>query len=127
MFLAITITGCILYSEPNRGNEWSKNKPEPFIIDVTIGNLGESESNYNSTEVNVMVLLNSLMILAIFIMYLIFRPYQVRIIKKVDEINVTAGDFTVMVSNLPKDKTKEQISEWILSHIEGADIKDISL
>ena len=69
-----------------------------------------------------MVLLNTLMILTIYILNMLFRPFQIRVIKEVDEMNITPGDFTVMMTNIPRDKNKEQISEWILDHAKDANI-----
>jgi hypothetical protein len=73
-----------------------------------------------------MVLLNSLMILTIYILNMLFRLFQVRVIKKVDEGNLTPGDFAVMVSNIPKEKSKEDIKTWIRCH-QNAEICEINL
>ena len=119
MVLAITIVGSILYYREDKGHEWDESDSAPFIVKISLGNMGRDEEQYKRVEVNVMVLLNSLVILAIYIMNMVFRTFQVRVIKKVDEINVTPGDFTVMVSNLPRDKSKEEIKQWILEHKNG--------
>lgn len=104
MSLLVSIAGWVIYSRVNKGNEWLNGQLAPFSVSFSIGNLGKSPENYFTANVNIMILLNSLMVLAIYIFNMIFKPFQIRVIKKVDEINVSPSDFTVMVLNLPKSK-----------------------
>ena len=104
MAIFVSIAGWVLYSRENKGNEWLNGNLTPFSVSFSIGNLGKSPQNYSETNVNVMILLNSIMIIIIYILNMIFKPFQVRVIKKVDEINVSPSDFTVMITNLPKNK-----------------------
>ena len=127
MSLVITLVGWILYSRQDHAEEWVGSEDAPFITYISIGSFGKDEDRYKSTEVNVMVLLNTLMILTIYILNMLFRPFQIRVIKKVDEMNITPGDFTVMMTNIPRDKNKEQISEWILDHAKDANIWEINI
>lgn len=125
MTVWISIVGSVLYARPDKAGDW-EDGDAAFIAYVSIGNFGPDPEKYTSTPVDVMVLLNSLMILAIYILNMLFRPFQVRVIKKVDEINLTPGDFAVMVSNIPKNKSKEEIKNWIWSH-QTAEICEINL
>ena len=115
MTLCISIVGTVLYARPGKAGEW-EDGDAAFIAYISIGNFGTDSDEYKSAPVSVMILLNSLMILAIYVLNMLFRPFQVRVIKKVDELNLTPGDFAVMVSNIPKDKSKEDIKSWIWCH-----------
>lgn len=48
-------------------------------------------------------------------------------IRKVDEYNITPSDFAVNIKHLPRNKTKEDIKQWINTVMEDADIKEINL
>lgn len=127
MIVLISIIGWSLYARPRDGNEWvDKDEEAPFIISLSIGNLGKNPDNYISPEVYTMIALTTFTIIIIFLLHILFKPVQVKIIKKVDEINITPSDFTVMISNIPIDKTKDDIKEWLLTHQEG-EICDINL
>ena len=67
------------------------------------------------------------MILIIYGSSIILKKHQSKVIKKIDENNITPGDFAIMVSNLPKDKTEVDVKAWIKSNLNGAEIEDISI
>lgn len=127
MIILISIIGWSLYARPRDGGEWvDEDEDPPFIISLSIGNLGKNSDNYKSTEIYVMIALTTLTIIIIFVMHILFKPIQTKVIKKVDEINITPSDFTIMISNIPLDKTKDDIKEWLLTHQDG-EICDINL
>jgi len=127
MVIGIGIIGWVLYSRHDEGKEWmSPGESVPFIIPLSIGNLGKNKNMYKSKDVNITIILNTVIICAILIMNILFKQYQKKVIRKVDEINISPGDFTVMVSNIPQNKTKDEIKEWLLKHQEG-EIKDVNL
>lgn len=116
----VSITGWVLYSGEKRGHQWmDPDESVPFIIPLSIGNLGKDSEYYETKETNIIILLNSITIFILFCLSSIFKQIQIKVVKKIDEENVSPGDFTVMVSNLPKQKSKDEIKEWLLQHQEG--------
>lgn len=101
-------------------------EPTPFSTIISIGNLGTDPANYTSKEVYIICALNTVAMVAIYVLNVLYKPFQVKVVQKVDEINISPGDFAVMVSNIPKDKTKDQIMEWLIIQEEGK-ICDINL
>jgi hypothetical protein len=127
MIVLVSIVGTIFYTRNDNGREWvDEGEEAPLFTTVTIGNLGNHPDNYSSTEIYIMISLTTLTIIIIFVLHIPYRLFQTKVIKKIDEINVTSADFTVMVSNIPKDKTIEEIKKWLLDHHEG-EICDINL
>ena len=127
MILVTSITGWILYSSNDKGYQWLKpNESTPIAVVMSIGNLGVNPKNYESADVYITCALNTFVIFVIFLMNIAYKPIQVKVIQKVDEINISPGDFAVMISNIPTNKTKEQIKEWLIEQEEGT-ICDINL
>ena len=112
MIFIVTIPGTILLSREDKGEEWGDSS-ETFQTELTLGNFGKSPSNHEATEIDSIIILNSAVILIVYILNFLFRNYQRSIVRKIDELNVTPGDFAVMVNNLPYDKTKNDILNWI--------------
>lgn len=127
MILFTSIVGWILYAKHDRGYQWVEHQETtPFAVSMSIGNLGRDPKKYESADVYVLIALNTIVIVIIFILNILYKQVQIRIVKKVDEINISPGDFTVMVSNIPKDKTRDELKDWLIKHEEGT-ICDINL
>ncbi|CAI2377353.1 unnamed protein product [Moneuplotes crassus] len=127
MVACTSITGWVIYSNGGDGDQWlDPEEPTPFSTIISIGNLGVSSNEYNSSKVYIICALNTVAMVIIYILNIAYKPLQLKVIEKVDEINISPADFAVMVSNIPKDKNKEQIMEWLISQEEGK-ICDINL
>lgn len=85
----------------------------PFIIRVSLGNTGKDAKNYESGDVNIMIITTTIFLVLIFVSFLVYRQLQSDLIMKIDEGMVSPADFTVMVSNIPNHKTKDEIKSWL--------------
>jgi hypothetical protein len=120
MIVLVSIVGTIFYTRRGNGQEWVDEGEEvPIFTTMTLGNIGKHPGDYSSTEIYIMISLTTLAIIIIFVLHIPYKLFQTKVIKKIDEINITSGDFTVMVSNIPKNKNKDDIKEWLLTHQEG--------
>ena len=72
-------------------------------------------------------MLNTATILIIYLCNFFLRNYQRVIVKNIDEMNITPGDFAVMVGHLPYDKNKDDIKEWINSIVSNVEVIQINL
>ena len=97
------------------------------MTDASLGNFGKSSEDYKDDHINVVIALNLGFIVILAVSATVYRNIQFRIIKRIDENNITPSDYTVMASNLPKDKTKEEIEEYLYSHFDNIKIESINL
>lgn len=127
MTVIVTIPSTIIYNLEGRVDEWEtdndKNSPSSLF---SLGNFGKDSKHYETLELNMIILLNSLMIFLFYISFLLLRNHQSRVIKKVDEDNLTPGDFAIMVSNIPKEKTEKDLKAWLQTHLYNAEIMNIN-
>jgi hypothetical protein len=127
MIVLVSIVGTIFYTRHGNGREWvDEGEETPLFTTMTLGNLGKNPDDYSSAEIYTMISLTTITIIIIFVLHIPYKLFQTKVIKKIDEINITPGDFTVMVSNIPKEKSIEDIKEWLLTHQEG-EICEINL
>ncbi|CAI2384085.1 unnamed protein product [Moneuplotes crassus] len=128
--LCISVVGLVLYSNPDNGEEWmGPDENAPFIIRVSIGNIGKIANRYESGDVNIMIIISTIILTAIFISYVLFQQFQKDFINKIDEGLISPADFTVMVSNIPHDKNKADLKTWLCKHVETdeKEVIDINL
>jgi hypothetical protein len=97
------------------------------MTDASIGNFGKGVDNYTDFHIDIVIILHTGFIGILFISSIIYRNIQLRVIKRLDDRNITPSDYTVMATNLPLDKNKEQIKAFLKSHFEDIEIESITL
>ena len=127
MVLIVSIPATIIYSRENKAKQWKDTDDALWPIDLTLGNYGTDDNRYEDSSLNTVIILGIVTIVILYIMNFFFQNFQINIVNKIDEVNVTPGDFTVTVSSLPRDKNKEQIHNWMSSRLDNLEIKEINL
>lgn len=86
---------------------------QPFVHG-TLGNQGDKSTDYHGGDsITAIIAINSSFMLVIIILSLIFDKFQIQMNQRIDEADITANHFTVMLQNLPYDTTEEEIREWL--------------
>ncbi|CAI2383775.1 unnamed protein product [Moneuplotes crassus] len=127
MSLLVGIPMTIIFAKANRQNEWLDGEEISFLSLFSIGSLGESPENYSDYEIDLLIGFGLATIILIYISAVLLKNHQSRVIKKIDENNITPGDFAIMLSNVPKDKTEVEIKIWIKSLLKEVEIENISI
>lgn len=113
MFLIVGIAGLAINTTKDRGSQWTDGEDVTFVVDMSIGNNGKHEDYYVRAPVTAMIILNVITIGLIIIGSIILRKLQNKVINDIDEKNLTPADFGVMATNLPLNKTQEEVKEWL--------------
>ena len=125
LFLGIPLT--IVHLSQTRGGEWVSNGEPVFITRFTIGNHGKDENNYyRDSDMNLVLILNSCFLVVLIFISMLLKTQQESIIQRVDDKLITPSDFTIMVYNIPKDKTSNELKQWLEDHHWGSDILSVS-
>jgi len=120
MAIIIGILGMIINIDQNRSQQWDTKTS--FVVETSIGNHGKDPGYYDKPAVNIQLGLNLLFICILIFSSIILRLVQNKMIKDIDERNLTPSDFGVMATNLPLNKSKEEVEQWIKSHFESFEI-----
>ena len=112
MSLVIGIIGIIFNYQAKHGSEWNSNGQNNSIVSLSIGNFGALSSRYKDDKLIAEAYINSGVIIIVLVLGIILRRRQLRVVKYIDETNITPSDFTMLVSNLPLDKGKKEVAEY---------------
>lgn len=114
-------------NDPENGvGKFNTNKDLSFFAHCSLGNHGNNPDFYEESKgISAIIALNIAFIGILIVASLIFDRYQIKMDRKFDEENITASDFTVIVSNLPLDVTSTQLKEWLIESHEWKDIIEI--
>ena len=81
--------------EKGKGNEWNENgEDKSFVVATSIGNNGNSENEYTRGKLMFQLVYSAVMNILIIICTMFLRFYQ----KQIDQKNITASKFCLMVS-----------------------------
>jgi hypothetical protein len=100
----------------DRGYEWIEDYDEDDRSLVRWASMREYKWSliyYETYQIILQQWLNWMWIVVIIVCSIFLRIWQHRLIEIVDDKNVTPSDFWVLVSNLPTDKTPEEVKAWI--------------
>ena len=97
-----------------------------FLVHATLGNHGSNNDEYHKTpRIDAIITLNTIFIWILIFAFLWFDKFQINFENKQDEDDITASDFTVMISNLPYDIKPVELKEWLLDQHKCNDILHI--
>jgi len=130
MFIAIFIVfgfwAMIANSYADKGKEWVGNEGEvPFIISISLGNYGKDKSDYGVTAVQIQPYFHHFIIIAILFYSVYIRKRVMDLAGEIDEQTVTPADFTVMVYNIPKKITEEDLKDYFEKLLPNLEIKKV--
>jgi hypothetical protein len=100
----------------DKGYEWIEDYDEDDRSLVRWASMREYKWSliyYETYQIALQQWLNWMWIVAIIVCSIALRIWQQRLIEIVDDKNVTPSNFWVFVSNLPTDKTPEEVKTWI--------------
>jgi hypothetical protein len=109
----------------DRGYEWIEDYDEDDRSLVRWASMREYKWSliyYETYQIILQQWLNWMWIVTIIVCSIALRIRQQRLIEIVDDKNVTPSDFWVFVSNLPTDKTPEEVKAWIKGMYPGIQI-----
>jgi hypothetical protein len=109
----------------DKGYEWIEDYDEDDRSLVRWASMREYKWSliyYQTYQIILQQWLNWMSIVAIIVCSIVLRIWQQRLIEIVDDKNVTPSDFWVFVSNLPTDKTPEEVKAWIKEIYPGIQI-----
>ena len=92
-----------------------------------IGNTWIDENYVNSLPNNFVIITNSLFMVILFLLYILFSKFQAVVNRKIDENCITPSDFTVMAFNIPLKTTENELKHWIENFHGFSSIKSITL
>jgi hypothetical protein len=126
MTLIVAIPWTILSAMQKNLRDWTEGEEPTYFAYVSIGTFGNDPKTYDTPSAYTLVGLNTIMICVFYITIPIFRNIQGRMTKKIDEKVISPGDFAIMVSNIPKTKSEEDVKWWIISLLPEAEIEEIN-
>ncbi|CAI2384536.1 unnamed protein product [Moneuplotes crassus] len=116
----VSVPGCILYFTPHNGDEWLESgNSVSFATKLSIGNNGKNSEEYETGDVNIMIILTTILICVLFGTFIIFQRVQSKYLAQIDKEVVSPSDFAVMISQIPQDASKEELQDFILKHIDS--------
>jgi len=123
MFAFVGIAGLIINTDQEKGAEWvGPGEEVAYIVEMSIGNHGALPEEYDDQSIVAEQILNFIFIFVIIIGSIILRHFQSKVINDIDEKNLTPSDFGVMVTNLPLNKTQDEVRDWLKTFFEDLDI-----
>lgn len=123
MIFVVSIAGLSINTDAGREKEWlDAGEDSTFVAGMSIGAHGKASENYEKEEVVWQQALNLVMIIVIIIGSIVLRQIQNKLVGEIDEKNVTPADFGVMVTNLPLNKTQDEVKEWLKGFYTDLDI-----
>lgn len=127
MLLILGLPMTYIHLKKENGGEWVSDGETVFLTRFSLGNHGKGSEKYASNqEMYIILILNScFLIVFVFLSYLL-RSQQDSIIQGVDDKLITPSDFTIMVYNIPKDKTSDEFKRWLDDHHWSSDIISVS-
>lgn len=108
-------------------NNWNKNADESLFIEVSLGNHGPKDNDYNfQAPFLAIFLLNTLFMIIFFILTIWYTIFREKAKAKFDENLITPSDFTVLAYNIPLHISPVDLKEWLSTNHEVKDIKSIT-
>lgn len=116
----------IFNANENREDEWIDGGQASSILSIAMGAYGVAPKRYDNDELIIQAYLNFGAIIIILILTNCLRRRQMKLIKLIDEKNLTPPDFTVYVMNLPINRTEAEVKEWFQAFDPELDIQKIN-
>jgi len=120
MVIIVGIAGMSINLSKDRSGQWAAQTS--FIVKTSIGAHGALEKYYDREPVHVMESLNLIFIFVIIVGGLVLTYLQNKVVSDIDEKNLTPSDYGVMATNLPLNKTQEEVEEWLKTFFSDLEI-----
>ena len=98
-----SVPAIIINIREDNAEQWDES---PVLVQrLCLGNHGKNSKNYQEedNEINSIVIINAFFMLVLYVLSLMFDMYQNSKNVEIDQHIISAGDFTVLISNLPRD------------------------
>ena len=93
---------------------------------LTLGSHGKApEESDTGSSMDLIVTSHSILILVLMLLFFCFNIFQMYQMKVLDESQITPSDFTVLVNNIPIDKSEEEVKEYVTQKLGYDDVKEV--